>query len=195
MAFPSADTSSKNRKMFNSSPTPSPKPNTGPCLSRKDNNGETRPSMATRHRKTRRLRASRCHGWGRSGQHRDSGMQGGHGNAGWKRHRWSSVIRYGWEIGKTGFTPVNPKDQNTINVGELDLGIDTLTAQGKTKQAQDRIEINLGEMGYTKLLGNGRITRPLRIIVAQCSEKAAAKISQAGGQVVLPQTAEPVKEG
>lgn len=77
----------------------------------------------------------------------------------------------------------------------MDLGIDTLTAQGKTKQAQDRIEINLGEIGYTKLLGNGRITRPLRIIVAQCSEKAAAKISQAGGQVVLPQTAEPVKEG
>ncbi len=151
--------------------------------------------MATRHRKTRRLRASRCHGWGRSGQHRDSGMQGGHGNAGWKRHRWSSVIRYGWQIGKTGFTPVNPKDQNTINIGDLNLELDTLTAQGKTRQAQDKIEINLGEIGYSKLLGNGRITRPLRIIVAQCSEKAAAKISQAGGQVVLPQTAEPVKEG
>jgi large subunit ribosomal protein L15 len=122
-------------------------------------------------------------------------MQGGHGNAGWKRHRWSSVIRYGWEIGKTGFTPVNPRTQKTINVGNLNLRLDTLVEQGKTKQADNTIEINLGEIGYTKLLGDGKITRPLRIIVAQCTEKAAEKISQAGGQVILPQASEPVKEG
>ena len=51
------------------------------------------------------------------------------------------------------------------------------------------------EMGYTKLLGKGNITQPLRIIVAQCSEMAASKISQAGGEIVLPKAAEPSKEG
>jgi large subunit ribosomal protein L15 len=151
--------------------------------------------MATRRRKTRRLRASRCHGWGRSGQHRDSGMQGGHGNAGWKRHRWSSVIRYGWEIGKSGFTPVNKHPGKAINISDLELGLDQLIQQGKTKQSEGKIEINLGEIGYSKLLGNGTITRPLKILVARCSERAAEKISQAGGQVILPQTAEPVKQG
>src|SRR6266700_2304297 len=141
--------------------------------------------MATRRRKTRRLRGSRCHSWGRSGQHRDSGMQGGHGNAGWKRHRWSSVIRYGWEIGKTGFTPINPKHQRTINIDQLNQNLQTLSEQGKTKPAGNRIEVDLGQIGYTKLLGNGRVTQPLRIIVAQCTEKAASKISEAGGEVVL----------
>ncbi len=151
--------------------------------------------MATRKRKTRHLRASRTHGWGRSGQHRDSGMQGGHGNAGWKRHRWSSVIRYGWQIGKTGFTPVNQHRDTPINLGDLDLGLDRLIQQGKAKQADGKIEINLGEIGYTKLLGAGRITRPLTIIVAESSGKATEKVSQAGGQVVLPESAESVKQG
>ena len=151
--------------------------------------------MATRKRKTRRLRASRCHGWGRSGQHRDSGMQGGHGNAGLKRHRWSSVIRYGWQIGKKGFTPVNKRPQHAINIGDIDLGLDRLIEQGKTRQSDGMIELNLTEMGYTKLLGNGTVTHPFRILVDNCSEKAQAKIGQAGGQVILPQTAETVKEG
>jgi large subunit ribosomal protein L15 len=122
-------------------------------------------------------------------------MQGGHGNAGWKRHRWSSVIRYGWQIGKTGFTPVNQHPQKPINVGDLELGLERLIEQGKAKQADGKIEINLSEIGYTKLLGSGRITRPVRIIVAQSSEKATEKVSQAGGQVVLPESAESVKQG
>lgn len=147
---------------------------------------ECDPALATRHRKTRRLRASRTHGWGRSGQHRDSGMQGGHGNAGWKRHRWSSVIRYGWKIGKTGFTPVNKSYQRAINVGDLNLGLDKFIEDGFAKQTGDKIELNLSQMGYTKLLGDGSITQPLRVIVAKCSERAAEKISQAGGEVILP---------
>ena len=122
-------------------------------------------------------------------------MQGGHGNAGWKRHRWSSVIRYGWEIGRTGFTPVNKRYQKAINIGDLNLGLDKLIELGKTKQADGKIEINLGELGYTKLLGDGKVTHPLRIIVAQCSERASQKISQAGGQVILPEATEPVKQG
>src|SRR6266480_4360143 len=126
--------------------------------------------MATRRRKTRRLRGSRC-------------------------HRWSSGIRYGWEIGKTGFTPINPKPQRTINIDQLNQNLQTLSEQGKTKPAGNRIEVDLGQIGYTKLLGNGKVTQPLRIIVAQCTEKAASKISEAGGEVVLPKPAEASKEG
>ncbi len=154
--------------------------------------------MPTTLRKTRRLRASRTHGWGRSGQHRDSGMQGGHGNAGWKRHRWSSVIRYGWQIGKTGFTPVNKTPQQAINIGDLNLNLDRLLEQGNAKQTGDRIEVNLTQIGYTKLLGNGNVNQPMRVIVAKCSESAAEKITRAGGEVILPEppkTAEASREG
>jgi large subunit ribosomal protein L15 len=122
-------------------------------------------------------------------------MQGGHGNAGWKRHRWSSVIRYGWEIGTTGFVPVRPKYQRAINIDQLSQNLQTLSEQGKTKSSGNRIEVDLGQIGYTKLLGKGNVTQPLRIIVAQCSEMAASKISQAGGEIVLPKAAEASKEG
>jgi len=122
-------------------------------------------------------------------------MQGGHGNAGWKRHRWSSVIRYGWEIGTTGFTPINPKDQRTINVGDLSLGLAELVEQGKAKQSGQKFEVNLGEIGYTKLLGTGNISKPLRVIVAECSERASAKITEAGGEVVLPEKPQPLEKG
>src|SRR5947209_13456251 len=73
--------------------------------------------MTTAKRKTRKLRGSRCHGWGRSGQHRDSGMLGGHGNAGWKRHKWSAVIRYNLEMGSGGFHPAREKTTNASNDG------------------------------------------------------------------------------
>jgi large subunit ribosomal protein L15 len=121
-------------------------------------------------------------------------MQGGHGNAGWKRHRWSSVIRYGWEIGKTGFTPIGSREERTINVGDLSIELQQLVEQGRAKQSGNKIEINLGEIGYSKLLGDGRISQPVRIIVEKCSEKAAAKISEAGGEVVLPESTEPAEK-
>jgi len=98
-------------------------------------------------------------------------------------------------IGKSGFTPVDRHLGKAINISDLELGLDQLIEQGKAKQSEGKIEINLGEIGYSKLLGNGTITRPLKILVARCSERAAEKISQAGGQVILPQPAEPVKQG
>jgi large subunit ribosomal protein L15 len=122
-------------------------------------------------------------------------MQGGHGNAGWKRHRWSSVIRYGWEIGTTGFVPVRPKYMRAINIDQLSQNLPTLSEQGKTKSAGNLIEVDLGQIGYTKLLGKGKVSQPLRIIVAQCSEMAASKISKAGGEIVLPKAPEASKEG
>src|SRR5437867_5294851 len=89
--------------------------------------------MTTAKRKTRKLRGSRCHGWGRSGQHRDSGMLGGHGNAGWKRHKWSAVIRYDLQMGSRGFHPVRQKITNAINVSDLVLQLDRMIEEGTAK--------------------------------------------------------------
>ncbi len=144
------------------------------------------PPMVTRLRKTRKLRASRTHGWGRSGQHRGSGSQGGHGNAGWKRHRWSAVIRYGIVIGKTGFTSTNHRYSRFINVGALNQQIDRFLQDGFARETGGKIEVDLGRAGYTKLLGDGGVDKALRVIVYQASEKAAEKIRESGGEVVLP---------
>jgi large subunit ribosomal protein L15 len=42
----------------------------------------------------------------------------------------------------------------------------------------------LTSMGYTKLLGTGKITKPLTITVAACSKTATEKVKKAGGKVV-----------
>ena len=128
-------------------------------------------------RKIRKTRGSRTQGYGRVGQHRDSGSKG-HRKVGRHKHLWSLVVtsepNY---FGKHGFT--SPQSlhtkENAINLVRLDQ-----LAQGS--------EINLTELGYTKLLGNGKITKPLTIHVAFHSKSAAEKVTAAGGKIVAPQT-------
>src|SRR2546427_4229736 len=113
-------------------------------------------------------------------------MLGGHGNAGWKRHKWSAVIRYSLEMGSRGFHRVRQKTTNAINVSALVLQLDRLIEEASAKQAGNIVEVDLGKAGYQKLLGNGGINQPLRIIVAKTSERAQEKIGKAGGENSLP---------
>ncbi len=127
-------------------------------------------------RKIRKTRGSRTQGYGRIGQHRDSGSKG-HRKVGRHKHLWSLVVtsepNY---FGKHGFT--SPQSLHTkvnpINLIKLDL-----LAKGS--------EIDLTELGYTKLLGTGKITKPLTIKVAAYSKSAQEKVTQAGGKIIAPQ--------
>jgi large subunit ribosomal protein L15 len=126
-------------------------------------------------RKIRKTRGSRTQGYGRIGQHRDSGSKG-HRKVGRHKHLWSLIVtsepNY---FGKHGFT--SPQSlhtkENTINLVKLDQ-----LAKGS--------EINLTDLGYTKLLGTGKITKPLTIEVASYSKSAVEKVTQAGGKIVAP---------
>ena len=126
-------------------------------------------------RKIRKTRGSRTQGYGRIGQHRDSGSKG-HRKVGRHKHLWSLVVtsepNY---FGKHGFTSPQSlhTNDNPINLITLDQ-----LAKGS--------EINLTELGYTKLLGTGKITKPLTIKVATFSKTAQEKVSQAGGKIVAP---------
>ena len=46
------------------------------------------------------------------------------------------------------------------------------------------VHINLTKMGYTKLLGTGKINKPLTITVVAYSKMAAEKIKKAGGKIL-----------
>ena len=48
--------------------------------------------MATRLRKTRKLRGGRHMGWGQVAQHRSFGHKGGLGRSGHLKHLWLSLI-------------------------------------------------------------------------------------------------------
>lgn len=128
-------------------------------------------------RKIRKTRGSRTQGYGRIGQHRDSGSKG-HRKVGRHKHLWSLVVtsepNY---FGKHGFT--SPQSLHT-KVSAINLVKLEELAQGS--------EINLTQLGYTKLLGTGKITKPLTIQVATCSKSAQEKVTQAGGKIITSQT-------
>jgi len=132
-------------------------------------------------RKTRKVRGSRTHGYGRVGQHRDAGSKGQR-KVGRHKHLWSYVTAHEPKyFGKKGFTSPQSlkRKENTINIKQLnELTPKTLGKNGKT-------QINLTNLGYTKLLAAGKITKPLVITVASCSKTAAEKIEKAGGQVLI----------
>jgi len=141
--------------------------------------------LARKHRKVRKLRGSRTHGWGTSGQHRDSGSQGGRGRSGRWKHKWTYTVKYEpRRRGKLGFRcPTGKGILNTINVGELSQLSERLLAQNKVKEESGKIAIDLDELGYEKLLGGGKATRRLAVKVSKYSESAAKKIQEAGGEI------------
>jgi len=136
--------------------------------------------MPHKQRKTRKMRGSRTHGYGRIGQHRDAGSKGQR-KVGRHKHLWSYVVTHEPDyFGKHGFTSPQSlkRKENTINIKQLsNLAAETTVEKGKTP-------VNLTSLGYTKLLGTGKIAKPLTVTVASCSKSAEEKIKKAGGQVV-----------
>jgi len=132
-------------------------------------------------RKIRKFRGSRTVGYGRIGQHRDSGSKG-HRKVGRHKHLWSYVTSYEPDyFGKNGFTSPQSvhRHENAINLIKLEEIARTI--QGEKPQ------INLTALGYTKLLGTGKVTKPLAIHVASFSKSAAEKVKEAGGEIISSQ--------
>jgi len=135
-------------------------------------------------RKIRKKRGSRTHGFGRVGQHRGGGQRGGHGKAGFHKHKWTYVIKYEPDyFGKRGFTsPKSLKQKvNVINVGTLD----ELAERLSTEKKKGKFFIDLETLGYTKLLGAGKVTKSLIVKVRSYSKSAAEKIKDASGQILI----------
>ena len=132
-------------------------------------------------RKTRKMRGSRTHGYGRVGQHRDAGSKGQR-KVGRHKHLWSYVTAHEPDyFGKKGFTSPQSlkRKENPINIKQLNELV------AKTPDETNEMQINLTQMGYTKLLGAGKLTKPLIITVSSYSKTAAEKVKKAGGQILI----------
>ncbi len=148
--------------------------------------------VVRRRKKSRKLRGrSRTMSWGQIGQHRKSGAHGGKGAAGLGKHEWTWTIKYAptW-YGKKGFNPprirvgYKPRIVNLTRVAEI---LEELERKGRLQYEGDTPVINLEAMGFHKLLGEGRINKPVKIIVPTASETAVKKVEEAGGTVVTRQ--------
>jgi large subunit ribosomal protein L15 len=142
-----------------------------------------------RKKKNTKLRGSKTHGYGSMKKHRGAGHRGGRGNAGsgkradakkpslWKTHK------SGKDPSKVGFYSWMRNEEVTMNVGHLSSIADTLVAQRKAVVTQGAVVINLRELGITKLLGSGKVTKKLKVSVPTAVPAAKEKIEAAGGSL------------
>jgi len=137
--------------------------------------------------RTRKLRGSRTHGRGKK-HGRGAGGRGGTGMAGLHKHKFKWMIKYDPEhFGPRGFfRHAQPRETNSIDLEDLARRIGEFEAAGHAKKDNSRIDVDLTAAGIDKLLGSGRVTIAMRITVAKASPAAVAKVSGAGGEVVLP---------
>jgi len=134
-------------------------------------------------RKTRKYRGSRTHGWGRIGQHRGAGCRG-HRKVGRHKHLWSYVAAHEPNyFGKHGFN--SPQSihlkENLINISTLD----EISEKISVEKEKGKLYVDLTNLGFTKLLGTGKLTKKLTVNVPSCSKSAADKIKRAGGEVLI----------
>ncbi len=117
---------------------------------------------------------SRYHGRGKKAG-RGAGMRGGRGNAGINKHRLMTRLKY--MPGHWGMHGFNRRP----SLRKVNVSINLI----QVSQIAEGDSIDLGEMGYDKLLGSGRIDRALEITVASASARAIEKVEAAGGSVIL----------
>ncbi|MEK6951593.1 MAG: uL15m family ribosomal protein [Nanoarchaeota archaeon] len=129
-------------------------------------------------RKNSRQRGSKTHGWGAMKKHRGAGNRGGRGLAGSGKKsdqlKPTIIKKFGLNnyFGKSGFK----RPQKIINKKIKTLNVGDLAKFNKT-------EINLIDLGFNKLLGDGKVTKKYIIKVESCSELAKEKIEKAGGSI------------
>lgn len=137
--------------------------------------------------RTKKKRGNRTHGRGKKAG-RGKGKRGGHGQAGLLKHKWKWTVKYDPDhFGRHGFTrpPVLQGEVRTINLEDLVRNLDALEEAGFAEKAADGYKVDLAAAGFDKLLGRGRADVPLTVTVEAASAGAMAKVTEAGGEVVL----------
>lgn len=134
---------------------------------------------------TRKMRGKKTFGYGSKKKHRGAGSRGGRGLAGSFKHKKFKILKENPDhYGKRGFKKKNKRVVRAINLKNLEIVAEKL---GKNK-------IKLSELGYDKVLGTGKLTKPLEIEALFFSAGAKAKIEEAGGKAIQLAEAEEIKE-
>ncbi|ADZ09048.1 50S ribosomal protein L15P [Methanobacterium lacus] len=143
--------------------------------------------MIRKTRKICKLRGSRTVAGGCSKKRRGAGNRGGKGLAGGHKHHWSWMVKFDPKhFGKYGFKRPQGTSQvfNPVNVDFLDENSDKLLSQGVATEEDNKIIIDVTELGYNKVLGKGKISKALTIKAPQFSKSAVSKIENAGGEAL-----------
>ena len=147
--------------------------------------------MATRLRKTRRLRGGRHMGWGQVGQHRASGHKGGLGVTGFQKHHYSSLLKD--EPDHYGHESTSPPHPNITKKWASVRDLDDLFAKFGKEEGGKKI-VDLESAGYDKLLGGGNISNAYSVKVENFTASAEEKLKAVGGEITQSSTDEKSEE-
>lgn len=117
---------------------------------------------------------------------RGAGLRGGRGGAGWKHKKLHFMLYEPERLrGKHGFTrhAQDAGPEPAVTLQAVDEQAEAWLAAGKARREGEALAVDLGALGFAKLLGTGRATRKLRIQVAKATPGAVRKVEAAGGSV------------
>jgi large subunit ribosomal protein L15 len=138
-------------------------------------------------RKINKMRGSRSIGGGCSKKRRGAGHKGGKGKAGGKKHHWTWIVKFDPDhYGKHGFKRPSQAVNKVrpVNLVYLDNKSEQLLDKGIANKEGDSIVIDVTKLGFNKVLGNGKLFRPLTIKSPMFSASAEEKIQEAGGEAI-----------
>jgi large subunit ribosomal protein L15 len=152
---------------------------------------------ANKRKKTSRFKGSRSYGHGLRKKPRGAGHRGGRGNAGSgkradqnKPSSWKDLNYFG----KHGFINKGASnDIKAVNTEYLEQNIDRLVSEKKAEFKNGIYVIDLGKIGYDKLLCKGFIKRKYNITCLKASKGAKEKVEAAGGSLNLSGSEKPEK--
>lgn len=143
--------------------------------------------MVVRKRKKHRKFRGRRTYHGSHKKWRGGGSRGGRGKAGLHKHKWTYATKYAPNhFGKIGFKrpPEVIKEIKSISLKQLDQLVEKLLEQKLAEKEGNKIRINLSKIGYDKVLGSGKLTKPLIIEAKYFSKQAIKKIKEANGEAI-----------
>ena len=142
--------------------------------------------MARNDRKVRKKAGSRTCGHGSHKKNRGAGNRGGRGRAGSYKGKWTYIAAYedNYFGRPKGFKVPTKESYVAINVGDLDEMAGKLLKDGIAKKKGGKIEIDVAKLDIKKVLGRGKVTRPLRVKAAVFSDSAKKKLADAEGEAV-----------
>lgn len=140
-------------------------------------------------KKNERQRGHKTHGWGAKKKHRGKGHQGGAGMAGTGKRadtKKPSIWKDKNYFGKHGFVSKTPKVKiNSVNIRYIEQHINKFVLSGLAKKEQEGYSLELGKIGFNKLLGDGSVSMKFKITTHYASKNAVEKIKEAGGEVLV----------
>ena len=109
---------------------------------------------------------------------RGAGLRGGRGNAGCHKTKRIMYERVGRVWGAHGFKRPQSvvKANNSINLKAIEENSEAWIAEGIATKKGKVVSVDLGEMGYDKLLGTGSTNQSYKITISAASAKAVEKI-------------------